>query len=161
MKTTIIERRLCIDARHLNSNFRNSLIDKIREETHTECSEAHGHIISILRIAKIVDNYVSNVNCDVIFTVQFEAETLKPMVGDKLAGSVCMVFDGGVFLDIKNRQKILISRDGLGKDFEYNQLQRVFESKQRTIDVGDILTVEIAGSKYKTNTFCCFGRLVE
>ena len=159
-KSILLDRRICLDAQYLDANYKDVLLAKMREETGCECTEKYGHITSVKRIVKIVDNYVSNVNCDVIFLVRFEVITLKPEVGDVMVGDVCMVFEGGIFLDIDNRQKVLISADSLGDDYVYKHHDKEFVMKDHAICIGDRLKFEILGSRYKTNTFSCFGRLV-
>ena len=80
----ILERRICIDHKYLDSNIHSYLLEKIKEVTLNECTKENGYILSIIKIVKIKDSYISNANCDNIFTILFEVENLKPENGNNL-----------------------------------------------------------------------------
>ena len=101
MDSVIMERRVCVDNDQLNSNIYSHILTKIKENTVNECTKEHGYILDIKKLICVKDNYISNVNCDTIFIVEFLAETLKPEIGKRFDGQVCMVFPGGIFLNIK------------------------------------------------------------
>ena len=159
----IMERRVCIGHGYLNKDIKDVILDKIRENTKDECSKEFGYILNINKIVKIVDNYISNVNCENVFIVLFEAEVLKPENGKTFSGVVCMIFNGGIFLNIKNKQKILIPLMSLTK-YTFDQTNKCFKSKtekDKIIKEGSILDVVITGTKYSKKTFSCFGNLIE
>ena len=157
--TTILERRICIEHKFLNSDIHYYLLEKIKEVTLNECSKEHGYILSVKKIVKIKDNYISNANCDNIFTVLFEVENLKPENGKQFDGEVCMIFGGGIFINIKNKQKILIPVSNL-KDYVFIQGTKQYKNSKKIIKEGDMLKVEVIGTKYTKQTFSCFGKLV-
>ena len=73
-----------------------------------------------------------------------------------------MIFSGGVFLNIKNKLKVLIPSNSL-KEYEFNQIDNCYINKKnnKTINVKDELYVSISGSKYSKKNFSCFGNLIE
>ena len=160
MSTVIIERRICIDHEHLNKDIRIALLDKIREITKDECTKAFGYILKINKIVKIIDNYISPVNCENVFIVLVEAETLKPENGNEFIGEVCMIFNGGVFLNVKNKQKILIPVTSL-KEYTFNAPEKCFKKDKIVIKEGSLISVVVTGTKYTKKTFSCFGKLNE
>ena len=78
--TVILERKICIDSEYIDKNIRNNILLKIKEITNNECSKSEGYFLNIIKIICIKDNYISP-NCENIFIVEFEAETLKPDIG--------------------------------------------------------------------------------
>ena len=158
--TSIIEKRICLDHENLNSDIRKCIYEKIKESINNECTKEHGYILGVKRLIKIKDNYISNVNCDNIFIVEIEAYTLKPEIGKKFKGEVCMIFNGGIFLNIKNKQKVLIPVSTL-KNYSYDTTNRRFQNNKKQISVGDEINVEITGTKYSKQSFSCFGNMIE
>jgi DNA-directed RNA polymerase subunit E'/Rpb7 len=157
---TIIEKRICVDHEYLNRDINSYIFQKIKDVTLNECTKEFGYILSIKKLVKIKDNYISNVNCDNIFTVVFDAETLKPENGKKFTGVVCMIFAGGIFLNILDKQKVLIPVSSL-IDYVFKPSEKCFKKKDKTIKEGDVIDVIITGTKYSKQSFSCFGSIVE
>ena len=156
-----LERKICMDPEYLDKNINKNILIKIKDITNNECTKDIGYFINIIKINKIKDNYISP-NCENIFIVEFEAEILKPEIGKNFKGEVCMIFSGGVFLNIKNKLKVLIPSNSL-KEYEFNQIDNCYINKKnnKTINVKDELYVSISGSKYSKKNFSCFGNLIE
>ena len=156
-----LERKICMDPEYLDKNINKNILIKIKDITNNECTKDIGYFINIIKINKIKDNYISP-NCENIFIVEFEAEILKPEIGKNFKGEVCMIFSGGVFLNIKNKLKVLIPSNSL-KEYEFNQIDNCYINKKnnKTINVKDELYVSISGSKYSKKNFGCFGNLIE
>jgi hypothetical protein len=156
--SVIIEKRIKIEHEYLTKDINKYILEKIKDSVIGSCTSEYGYILDIKKLIRIKDNYISNVNCDNIFIVEFEAETLKPEIGKTFEGEVCMIFPGGIFLNIKNKQKILIPVLSL-KDYKFNPSTKTFKSKEKTIQEGSVLKVIITGVKYSKQTFSCFGTL--
>ena len=150
-----------MDPEYLDKNINKNILIKIKDITNNECTKDIGYFINIIKINKIKDNYISP-NCENIFIVEFEAEILKPEIGKNFKGEVCMIFSGGVFLNIKNKLKVLIPSNSL-KEYEFNQIDNCYINKKnnKTINVKDELYVSISGSKYSKKNLSCFGNLIE
>jgi DNA-directed RNA polymerase subunit E'/Rpb7 len=174
----IIQRKIRIEPNLLNENLEENILNKIIKLTKNECTLEHGFIISVNRLVKIADNYISNANSDLIFNIQFEANVLKPKQDDIFSGKVCMVFINGVFIEIMNKLKVLITKSSLEKlnyilDIPNSQyVKTVTENKKVgkktekvekkcTITVGDNIKVKITNIKYDKKTFLTFGELLE
>jgi len=155
-----MERRVCVDNDQLNKNIYSHILTKIKENTVNECTKENGYILDIKKLIRIKDNYISNVNCDTIFLVEFLAETLKPEIGKRFDGQVCMVFPGGIFLNIKGKQKVLIPISTLNK-YTYDNVNKILKKDEKIIKEGDLIKVEITGTKYSKQSFSCFGNMVE
>ena len=160
METVIMERRVCIDNEYLHKDIYNHILTKIKETTINECTKEYGYILDIKKLIRIKDNYISNVNCDSIFVVEFSAEILKPEIGKNFTGEVCMLFPGGIFLNIKNKQKVLIPISTL-KNYVYDPANKIFNKNKKNIKEGDIIKVTITGTKYSKQNFSCFGVMIE
>lgn len=184
MSLITIEKRICLDNSYLDANYQEHLLLKVQDDTIGECTAEHGHVIHVNRLLDIKDNYISNVNCDTIFTVVFEALTLNPLVGSIWEGNVCMIFVGGLFLSVLDKQKVLIPVKELYQ-YEFAASDKCFKLKDvvTTTDIngnrnkssvkgtkianksnlpfelheGDVLNVKIIGSKYAKGTYRCFG----
>lgn len=155
----IIERRICLEPRFLDQNIYSHLLKKIKDSIEGECTKEHGHILKINKLVKIYDNMISSANSDIVFTVLFEAETLKPEIGYNLSGNVCMILPSGIFVNIQDKLKVLIPRNELN-DYIYNASNTCYNKNDISIKNGDIVTVCISGIRYTKQNFSCFGSLI-
>ncbi len=161
MNTCIIERRISLESRYLDNNIKDHLLRKTQMLTKEECNKTYGHILGINKIVEITRHEISRMNSDNIFTVKFEAETLKPDPDSLLTGDVCMVYKDGVFISILNRQKVLIPRMYLD-DYDFNDVLNRYKHKEsdKTISEGDQITIKVTASQYNKSGFSCFGSIV-
>ena len=97
-----LERKICIDSEYLNNSIKINILKKIKDITNDECSKDIGYFLNIIKLNKIKDNYISP-NCENVFIVEFQAEILKPDIGKTFKGEVCMIFSGGIFINIQNK----------------------------------------------------------
>ena len=93
------------------------------------CTVEYGYIIKIIRIVDIGDNTIGTANSLVIFNVTYEAEILKPEIGQILTGTVCMIFQHGIFVNIQDKMKILIPATAMSSfSFDLNSSFRNFKT---------------------------------
>ena len=158
----ILEKRIVLEARCLDSNFLKHLKDKLLKVSLNSCSKETGHIMNVKEITKIVENYISNVNSEIVFIVQFKADVLKPSVGLILEDRISMVFAGGVFLNILNKFQVLIPSHALkGYTFSSGEKKSFVNTETKaSIKEGDICQIKITGVRFKKNNFDCFGELL-
>jgi DNA-directed RNA polymerase subunit E'/Rpb7 len=128
------------------------LFDKLVVSTNNECTKDHGHILSVERVIEIIDNQ------DTIFTVNFEAKTLKPEAGKKMSGVVCMVYKDGIFININNKQKMLIPALKL-KEYEFDNTSKSYVNGLKKIEVGNTVEAIVTASKFCNKNFSCVGSL--
>tara|TARA_B100001094_G_C18193732_1_gene809104 strand:+ start:5356 stop:5847 length:492 start_codon:yes stop_codon:yes gene_type:complete len=163
MDTTVIEKRICLESKFLNSNYEQHILDKANQDTKNECSQNYGFIIRIIRILDILDHEINRVNADNVFTVKFEAESLKPEPDKIFRGSVCMIYKDGIFINVLDKQKILIPAYTLADAYDFNLEKNSYVGKDDEDDVikeGTVLSVKITASQYNNLNFSCFGTIV-
>jgi DNA-directed RNA polymerase subunit E'/Rpb7 len=153
----VLEKKISIESEFLYKNLKDHLFNKLKKIYENECTKDNGYFLKINKILKIKDNFISS-NCENIFNVEFEAETLKPEIGKKIQGIVCMIFSGGIFINVENMMKILIPESNL-KEYKFYQTETSFKYKNNIIKKDDIITVCISGVKYSKKKFSCFGTL--
>ena len=153
----VLEKKISIESEFLFKNLKEHLFNKLKRMYENECTKDNGYFLKINKILRIKDNFISS-NCENIFNVEFEAETLKPEIGKKINGTVCMIFSGGIFVNVENMMKILIPESNL-KDYKFDQTETSFKCKNKTIKKDDDITVCISGVKYSKKKFSCFGTL--
>ena len=162
METVTITRRICLPSRFLDHNIKHHLLRELSTATKDECSKDHGHIISIKGIGQIVDHKIGRANADNVFTVEFQALTLNPKVGLEVPGTVCMIYKDGVFINIMDKQKMLIPATSLVKDdcdHGFDEITGNYKISGRCIKVGDDVEASITDSQYSNGFFSCLGAL--
>jgi DNA-directed RNA polymerase subunit E'/Rpb7 len=159
--TTIlnIQKRVCINPEFLDKNIKTSLFNYIKKSIKNECDKEFGYVINVIKLVKILDNYVSNNNCELIFEVKIKAEMLKPEINKVFSDKICMIFSGGIFIDICGKFKVLIPLSSLN-DFKFEPSNKSFNLDKLCIKEGDEIKVKITGIKYSKQNFSCFGELV-
>ena len=154
----IIRKRVCLEPELLDKNYKESLFDKIKNLNKDECSKEHGYFLEIKRIVNIVDNNISSIS-EIVFIVEFETETLLPEKGKKFEGVICMIFNGGVFVIVKNKLKVLIPVSEL-TNYTYNVADNTFYFKDKILKKGDTIDISILDMKYSKKQFSCFGKII-
>lgn len=152
--TTTIERRIYLEPKYLDSNIMKHLLKKIQKTTSNECTKEYGHILTINKVIGI------SANVDTIFTVKFEATTLKPEPGKIFDAVVCMIYKDGIFVNIAEKQKMLIPAVTL-TDYKFHEEDNVYKNAttKKTIAVDDKIRIKITATKYGNQNFSCVGSL--
>jgi len=148
-----IERRVYINPKYLNSDINQHIFDEVSRTSLNECTKKYGHILSIKHIIDIV-----NIE-DTIFKVKFEAETLKPEPKNIFTGVVCMVYKDGIFVNICNKQKMLIPSITI-KGYVFDEVNSEYVNGKKRIKEGDKIKIMVTASKYNNKNFSCVGSLV-
>lgn len=150
----IIERRVYIEPKYLDTNLMKHILNKIKQTTINECTKEYGHILSVDRIVEIT------ANIDTIFTVKFEVTTLKPEPGKKFDAVVCMIYKDGIFVNIAEKQKMLIPVVNL-IDYKYNEAENVYinTKTKNKISMGDTIQIKVTAAKYSNQNFSCVGSI--
>ena len=159
METVTIVRRICLPSCYLDSNLSQHLLREVSESTNQECSKDYGYIIAVKGIKQILSHKIGRANADNVFTVEFEAETLNPTPGMKVVGKACMIYKDGIFVNIMDKQKMLIPSTTMNDDSHFDDVTGCYNVSGRTIKVGDNVTAEITASQYTNGFFSCLGVL--
>jgi DNA-directed RNA polymerase subunit E'/Rpb7 len=158
MNKITITRRICMHSKYLDQDISDHILRELTSLTLNECGKEHGHIISVNKINKIVNHKIGRANSDNVFTVEFEALSLNPKVGTAVVGRVCMVYKDGIFINIMNKQKMLIPATSLIK-YEFDELTGSYKGSESSIRVDDELEAVITASQYRNGRFSCYGAL--
>ena len=162
MGIEILKQRLVIENCYLGKDLQSSIFTRLKEVAENECSKEFGYIIKVNKLIKIVDNYISNVNSELIFIVEFEAETIKPEIGSIYEDDIFLVLRGGIFFHISNKFKVLIPPNSLD-DYTFNADKKSYVNKNDSsivLSKGEKCKIKITGIRYMNKKFDCFGELV-
>ena len=151
-----IRRNITLEPKYFDSKIRAHLLAKLKENE-GECTKEYGYIICVNKIVKIINNSISSSSSNTIFTIDFEAETIKPVEGQQMNGLVRMIFSGGIFLEIKSKLKVLVPLQTItGYDF----IDDSFVKDDNVIKKGNDVSVIISSVKYSDGAFSCIASLV-
>jgi DNA-directed RNA polymerase subunit E'/Rpb7 len=154
-----LRQRLVIDNCFLGKNLNASILSRLKEVAENDCTKEYGYIIKVIKLMKIVDNYISNVNSELVFIVEFQAETLKPEVNSIFEDEIFLVLRGGIFFDISNKFKVLIPPNSL-TSYTFDAESKSYENKTEKLVKGVKCKIKITGIRYINKKFDCFGELV-
>jgi DNA-directed RNA polymerase subunit E'/Rpb7 len=159
MDKVILEKRVLLESKYLTKSIKQNICNKLVEVTKEECSKDYGYIIEIIKILDIKGHEIGRVNFDNIFTVVFEAYILNPVAGAEFDAVVCLVYKDGIFVNILNKQKMLIPRDNI-KDYSFDEDQGVYKNGDRIIEQDSKVKVKVTAAQYRKKSFSCFGSLI-
>ena len=146
----IIKRRVCLEPEFLDKNYKTYLFQKIKDTAKNECSKDYGYFLDITS------------NSEIVFTVEFEVETLLPIKGKEFEGTICMIFNSGIFVNIKNKLKVLIPITELS-NYTYDSSKNIFVLKDKEEDIlkkDSIINICILDIRYSKKQFSCFGKII-
>ncbi len=150
----IITRSIEIESKYLDWKLRDHILDKLRDVLIGDCSKDDGYILSVTRLVRIDDNYISLANSVATFVVTFEAETLKPIKGSIVDGKVSLIISQGIFVEVQEYLKILIPSDKMEEQKYDPDLLSFGNIKQ-----GMEIRIVIEEIKYEKKKFICIGKL--
>jgi DNA-directed RNA polymerase subunit E'/Rpb7 len=154
----ILKQRLVIGNDCLDDSLNKHILAKLREVSENECSKDHGYVLKVNKLLKIVDNYISNVNSELIFIVEYDADVVKPQINDIFEDDIFLILRNGIFFNIKNKFKVLIPPDALS-DYTFDSDNKSYTHKDHAtvLRSGMRCRVQITGVRYMNRKYDCFG----
>jgi DNA-directed RNA polymerase subunit E'/Rpb7 len=160
MNIAKLEKRILLESKYLSSDINKHICNNLIKITENECSKDYGYIIEIVKIIDIKEHEIGRVNFDNIFTVLFEAKILNPLPGSEFEAIVCLIYKDGIFVNIHNKQKMLIPRKNI-EEYDFLEDKNRYETKTSQIRLNDKVKVKITASQYRKKSFSCFGTLIK
>lgn len=163
---TIIEKRVCLDAKYFSSDILKHLTDKIKIICKDECTQEYGYITKVNGVTKIKNQYISPATTNLICIVEVDVDTIKPKEDDILSGKICGIYSEGILIEIKSNFNIFISKKEI-KEYTFNQYINTYVQKDintnkiiSQLQIEDIITFKILGVRYSSKKFDCFGTFI-
>ena len=150
-----INQKVSIASKYLDNNIEKHILDKLKKTMEGKCTLDNGYIINVNKIINLGENKIGRANSLVVFNLTYEAEILRPQKGDILFGTVCMIFHHGIFVNVKEKMKVLIPATSMSS-YVYNQIDNSFGPISKGIDI----SIEIVMIKYEKKQFSCIGKLL-
>lgn len=144
----------------LGKNFRHNLTKQLESIILKKCTSKHGHVLKLLDIHKINDNYIANSSSDIMVYVTFTIDSFNPAdTNDEIITSdVCAIYESGILVDVYNTQKVLIPSSTYLNEYSFEN--NILVGKTKKIQVGDELNIKISATKYDNHRFSCLGVIV-
>lgn len=161
MTTVKVTETIYMEPSTLCSNLKTLIKRALIARMDGKCDQTYGYILGVEDGIKIKNNTVSSASDGVFFTVEFKIKALKPKIGDEFKGTVCMVFEQGIFVEVENKMKVLIPTEKM-TGFKYSKSKERFKSTgapKKYISRGDGITVILDKIKYENQNFSCIGSL--
>ena len=161
----VIKRQVSLKPDELTSDavggVKNNIMNKLENIIkNSECSYDNGYILEIKRIIDYNNNYISNATNMIVFTVIFEAITLNPKIGSILSGKVVSVHTSGIFVEIKEKIKVLVAESSM-EGMIYDPNTSSYVSKDYCINKNDIVNIKITDIRYQNKKISCIGILLK
>tara|TARA_A100001015_G_C15010094_1_gene722617 strand:- start:216 stop:695 length:480 start_codon:yes stop_codon:yes gene_type:complete len=159
METILLEKSVNLHCKYLDINIMDHLLHILKENMLYKCTQENGYILNISKIDKIISHSIERSNGENIFIISFFADVFKPKENMQIEGTVCMIYKDGIFIDIMNKQKMLIPKNNL-TDYEYDEKEKIYKNDDINIKNGDRIKAIITNVGYSNNKYSCFGKLI-
>lgn len=162
METQKFDIKISILPQSLTSNYIQEIHEYINSNVLNVVSKNHGYILSY-RDLEVVSNVVKR--GIVVFHIAFNADCLIPRVDSVMTGTVAILNQLGIFIDVCGRLKILVNKNTLvGYEFrevresrDCRMLMYMHAESGKSIRIGDTLNIRIKMVKYENGMYKCFG----
>jgi hypothetical protein len=158
MSRITIDKKIYLEPKYLDCKLVSHIYKILQEQMVGKCDQNYGYILKIYESLNIIGNTVASASSGVFFNVRFDIKTLKPKIGGIYQGTVCMVFQEGIFVEVSNKMKILIRIDKMN-DYKYSKSKNIFKKNDKTISKDDTVEILIEMIKYEKQNFNCIGSL--
>ena len=162
MKTIVITEYVGLEPEFLSKNMlKPKILESIDEKFLGKCHSKYGFIIKIFKDTVIIlENYISSIDNNVNFKVEFNAQIILPEVGQVIKCKVDMIFNHGIFASIHNL-KLLVPKTQLSKyEFTTNvDNNPIYKSAKRKIEKDNEIECKINAVRYDKKQYSCIGEL--
>lgn len=147
----------------VDENWRVHLYLHICHKFQGRCTQNDGYIVSVKKILKIYDQYITRANGNILFFVQVLAECIVPKVGDCIEAVVDMIFPHGMFCHHKMLRMMMpmvkCKNFQIRQEFSTNSLHNPHINK--TIHKGDVVSVIIDDVRFENDLYSCIVSIQE
>lgn len=158
MQTIKLRKKICLRPNLFDNDLNVHLYDKLNKSLNGTCTRKDGYIISVDRKINVIDNEVT-ADGSILFDVEFTVHTLKPEKGQLLKGETCMIFQDGIFVEVENNMKVLVPSTKIDQ-LKFDKKSGTFKGKNKSICLGDNITVKVDQIRYDLSGFKIIGVLV-
>lgn len=150
---TVLPSELCSDLEPF-------LIKRIREKYENTITKDEGYVFRVGEKIKVLSNHISpGTGYEIVFKVQFNANVLKPEVGDVIEGRIIIVDERGIFISVEDRMNVLVPASRL-PDFSFDKQKKEFvRTSGEILKLGNEIKTRIVAIRYDKK-FNCIGELV-
>ena len=147
-----LTKTIYVEPKFLNKNVRENILQVLKDNVNEDCTKDYGYILNI-------KNYKIIKSEQDIYTLEFEARTLKPEKDKEYTCKVCMITKDGIFGVIDDKQKILIPSSKM-KEYKYNDIKNNFTNMESEINIDNMLDVKVTDVMYSDKRLSCIGILL-
>lgn len=137
---------ICIEPSKLGENIDKMLLENLKTTVLNSCDKNNGYIVDVISIIDY-DNIISNATSQIIFTIIYLAECIKPCIGDIVKAKVMNVTSDGIFCIVYDRCKTIIPANRLNPDFT------------KKFKIGEEIDAEIVNIRYDNKNFSCIATI--
>jgi DNA-directed RNA polymerase subunit E'/Rpb7 len=158
----IIKQQVSIECKFLDSEIKTHVLSKLVNKMVGCWTLDYGYILDVKRVISLGKCYINPATSSTTIEVTYEIDTLKPEKDLVLNGTVCMIFNNGLFVDIYEKMKVLIPSNSMNKiqGLEYNDSLKTFSNSEKTIGENDFVQIKLTSVQYTDKKYICIGILI-
>lgn len=137
-----IRRIVNLKPEFIGSNITEHLKNQVEKDVSLECNNENGYIVQIIKIDRIIDNYIENSSSDIMVVIDITVSIFRPIPGMIVIGKVKAIYNDGILAEMYERQRVLIPSS------TYSSCNT---------KVGSNLEIQISAVRYNNHVFSCLG----
>ena len=161
---TLLDTEIYLETEHINANYKDYLLQKLKTQHEGTASEQFGIVKSIDEIKMLEQKRILDNSTYVIFHATILAHRYKPKKKDLLHIPITKITLYGIFIS-DHQIRILIPQAYLNEDYMIERQDAIFIlkccSSNKVFYEGDKIPVEIQDIKFEKNGFSCLALIKE
>lgn len=142
---------------HMGRDWKKNLDRAITTMFQDKCTQEHGYILEIHRVARILDQQVTRLDGNIRFNLDIDVTVMKPQIGDVLEATIEMIFPHGVFCCHRMLRMMLpLSRcPGFHVRQDFSTISLLHPASHLCLRKGDSILVSIEDVRFENDLFSC------
>jgi len=161
-KTISLDMDVILQPKDLDQNYKQHILNVVKEKNEGSCISEIGYVIKVVRLRKIISDYISSIIPVANFLVEMELFVFYPSVGMKLEVNIDIIFSHGIFIN-KDKIRILVpinTMEGWEMVKDFSSQRMVHASTQKVLKKGDLIFIELMECRFEKDGFSCIGKLL-
>lgn len=165
MSVKTMQKRVCLEPKHLSSDYREKIKQDIIEKYENTCVKEVGYISKIIDIQKIIHDKVMNMIPFVFFLVEVQVLSYLPELNDIIDIKINFIFNHGIF-GYYEKIKILIPMQACEEWMIHQKNQNetilIYKNDPKiTLKKDDNIKVLVKNIRFEKDNFSCIGKIHE
>ncbi len=152
----LIHLYITLSPSYLDSHIKRHILEAAKTQYENTSIMEIGHIISINRLARIIELSINKITNDVCVSAEYDVEVCKPEVGKVITGcQVHLLMNHGIFVKYHNIDILIPSASLQNYTFDHVKKHFIHKTSKHIISTDSSIDLTITDFRYNNGKFSC------